>query len=311
MKNRIAILDVGTNTFHILISEQNDEGSFESIHKEKIAVKLGKGGIDKNIITDQALKRAHKALNYFNELLKKFQVTQLKAIATSAVRNAKNKSVFLKMAKNDFNIDIEVIDGNREAELIYKGVKEAVKLDHNKYLIMDIGGGSVEFIICDVSAVYWKKSFEIGGQRLISKFHTIDPITSSNVIDLTDFLESSLKELMEVCNIYKPLQLIGASGAFDTLSEIYHKQHQIIGELLNENFHILPISAFKKIHKDIIQRDRNNRLKIPGMIEMRVDMIVVSSYLINFIIKNSTVSNIITSNFALKEGVISEMRTTI
>lgn len=305
-KKRIAVLDIGTNTFHILIAELEANGTFKSIHKEKIPVKLGEGGINKNIITQEAIERGKKAFSYFNDLLVAFEVKKLKTIATSAVRNASNGSDFVKMAAQEYNIIIEVIDGNREAELIYKGVKNAVPLDNDKYLIIDIGGGSVEFIICNQEQVYWKQSFEIGGQRLVEQFHQHNPIDTQEVIALEKHIKEKLLDLFTACSNYEPNCLIGASGAFETLSDIYYKEHQITGSIVDENYHILPKQAYLQMHNEIVRKTREERLAIPGMIEMRVDMIVVSSYLISLVLDHANINRITTSSFALKEGVISE-----
>jgi len=303
---RIAILDIGTNTFHILIAELDKNGQFESLHREKVPVKLGQGGINQNLITDAAIERAKDAFKYFKELLSSFQVTHLKTIATSAVRNATNTSSFVEMAYNSFDIEIEVIDGNREAELIYKGVKKAIPLDSQRSLIIDIGGGSVEFIICNNATIFWKKSFEIGGQRLVEKFHQNDPINKKETESLLSYIDIQLKELVIACNKYQPINLIGASGAFETLSDIYYEEHHITGSILNRSFHILPKQAFKNIHQELIRKTTRERMAIPGMIEMRVDMIVVSSFLIDYVLEKNNLNQIFTSSYALKEGVLSE-----
>ena len=203
-------------------------------------------------------------LNTSNELLELFQVESLKTIATSAVRSAKNGQEFTKMAKEDYNVDVEVIDGNREAELIYKGIKEAITLDTEKYIIMDIGGGSVEFIICNEHKIFWKQSFEIGGQRLVELFHKTDPISNSEAGELVEYLEDKLSPLFEAAEKYHPSILVGASGTFDTLCEIYYKEHQISGDIVSRNYHVLPIQSYKSIHQELVSKNRVERLEIPG-----------------------------------------------
>ena len=101
-KKRIAILDIATNTFHILIADLDQSNNFESLHREKVPVKLGEGGINQNIITKAAITRAKDAFIYFNQLISSFEVTELKTIATSAVRSAKNGTDFVKMAQKEF-----------------------------------------------------------------------------------------------------------------------------------------------------------------------------------------------------------------
>lgn len=309
-KNTVAVLDIGTNTFHILIAQLKKSGHSKVIHREKIPVKLGQGGINQGIITPAAIDRAKVAFAYFNELMVLHEVNELKTIATSAVRCAKNGLEFIAMAKDLYNIDIEVIDGNREAELIYKGIKRAVPMDDSPHLIMDIGGGSVEFILCNENDIIWKQSFEIGGQRLVEFFHKTDPILDSELFELHQYLEEKLTPLFNLKASHASFQLVGASGTFDTLCDIYYKEHQIEIEE-KRNYHILPKQAYYAIHKELLAKNRAERMAIPGMIEMRVDLIVVSSYLIHFVIEKLQIDKILASRFALKEGVISEMETPI
>jgi exopolyphosphatase/guanosine-5'-triphosphate,3'-diphosphate pyrophosphatase len=171
---------------------------------------------------------------------------------------------------------------------------------------MDIGGGSVEFIIGNEEEAVWKKSFEIGGQRMLDLFHYHDPILPGEVDRLTRFLEEKLTVLLEAIQTYKPIGLVGASGTFDTLSDIYYADLLHRKKSIQKSFQ-LPREEFKRISNKLLSLNREERLKIPGMIPMRVDMIVVASCLIEFILKHVPVSILICSNYALKEGVISQL----
>lgn len=302
---KAAVIDMGTNTFHLLLVKISNQ-SFETIYKEKIPVKLGQGGINQDILAPDALKRAFHTLKHFKNLIDGENIDQVFAFATSAVRNASNGIDFVREVKETLAIDIHVISGAQEAQLIYEGVKLAGALGESTQLMMDIGGGSVEFIIGTAETVFWKQSFEIGGQRLLELFHHHDPILPIEISKLNSYLEEKLKPLFDAIQKHQPTGLIGASGTFDTLTDIYYES-MLQCKLTGQHIFELPTSEFEKIHHSLLTQTREERLAIPGMIPMRVDMIVVASSLINFILDHLKVATICCSHYALKEGAISQL----
>lgn len=306
MAQRLGIIDMGTNTFHLLITEIVD-GKAHTLVNEKSAVGLGKGGINQGIITDEAIARALTTLKDFRIMLDAHHVSQVIATGTSAVRTAKNKHVLIDRIKTEVNIQVEVIDGPREAELIFRAVQEAISMEDSLYLAMDIGGGSVEFIIGDSKKIVWKQSFEIGGQRLIERFHVHDPIRESDRLEMHNYLDSILKPLDEAIKKYKPIQLIGCSGTFDTLAEmnIQHHREKIILE--KQTSYLMSIADFKRIRNQMIHSTRAERLTFGGMIELRVDMVVVAMCLIEHVLVFLKANSIMVSTYSLKEGVLYTM----
>lgn len=302
---RAAVIDMGTNTFHLLLVELTEEG-FRTIYKEKVPVKIGQGGINLNYILDEAKGRALSTLAHFQSKIQEEKVTEVFAFATSAVRNAENGADFVKEVKNTIGIQIQVISGDQEAELIYEGIKFSGSLNGQTELMMDIGGGSVEFIIGDSHEIFWKRSFEIGGQRLLDLFHHHDPILPEEVIKMEAYLSEKLAPLTKAIEKFKPTGLVGASGTFDTLTDIYFES-MLQCKLTGQHVFELPIANFKEIHQELLTKNREERLEIPGMILMRVDMIVVASHLIDFILNFIPVRSITCSHYALKEGAISRV----
>jgi exopolyphosphatase/guanosine-5'-triphosphate,3'-diphosphate pyrophosphatase len=303
MENRVAILDLGTNTFHLLIAELTED-SFRIIHKKKFPVRLGEGGINEGIITKSAEKRALSAIKEISGMLRDYNIFDVKAIATSAIRNASNGQKFLRKIKSRSGIDINVIDGSTEAEYIYYGVCQAIDIGDNPVLIMDIGGGSVEFIIANQHNIFWKKSFEIGAQRLFEEYHRHDPVTKNDLISLYQYLEIKLISLFDALHHYHPKTLIGCSGTFDTISDIYCLKNNIIKNP-EDTEQPIEIRSFHHIHEDLIRKNIQERLAIPGMSPMRADMINMSSSLIHFIISQYNFERLRASNYSLKEGIIS------
>jgi exopolyphosphatase/guanosine-5'-triphosphate,3'-diphosphate pyrophosphatase len=302
---KAAVIDMGTNTFHLLLVEL-DGKEFKTIYKEKIAVKLGQGGITQNQITPEAEKRAVHTLGHFKNMIDGETISQVFAFATSAVRNATNGPDFVKKVKEELGIQIHVISGEEEAQLIYEGIHFSGALDERTSLMMDIGGGSVEFIIGNSQEVFWKRSFEIGGQRLLDAFHYHDPILPEEVEKLEQYCGEKLQPLLEAIATYQPSGFVGASGTFDTLIDMYYAT-MLQSKLTGEHVFELPVNHFHQIFQLLVTKNRAERLLIPGMIAMRVDMIVVASCLIDFILQHVQVESIRCSHYSLKEGAVSRM----
>lgn len=302
MSERVAIIDLGTNTFHLFIVEI-DGDTINTLYKEKIAVKIGKNGISKGKIASDARKRAIHTLKIFRTVIDLFEVHHIKGVATSAIRSARNGKELIAEIKEKTEIEIDIIPGEREAELIYRGVQAAMKVPDSPQLVMDIGGGSVEFIIGTSHEILWRHSFEIGAQRLLDKFHQEDPVPPESLAAMDKFLKKNLKELTGAILEHQPTGLIGCSGTFDTLTEIYLKK---TGQERNMELKVnsLPLDYYREIHNELVSKNREERLNIPGMVTMRVDMIVVASYLIQFVLGHIETESITACSYALKEGLL-------
>jgi len=302
MHGRHAIIDLGTNTFHLLVIEKS-ESSYQILRTEKKVVRIGENGITNGVINASALARAIDAAKSFKSISEEYNVSSFHVTATSAVRDANNGNLFTKEIQSATGFDIKVITGDKEAELIYYGVRSALKLGDSSSLIMDIGGGSVEFIIGNSSKILWKESIPIGAQRLIEKFHHNDPINTEEIAEIENYLKSNLKSLIAKLEEIGPKTLIGASGSFDTLSDIYKLKFKIEDKVTNGEIPF-DLDCFYGLYNEILSKDREQRLNMPGMIEMRVDMIVVACILINYVLKNHKFKDIRVSSYALKEGIL-------
>lgn len=308
MENKIAVIDMGTNTFQFCIASIH-ERKFEIIFEKSFAPKIGKGGISEGFISEEAIERAIKVLNEIAEICNEngIEAKNILAFGTSVIRNAKNGKHFSQTILEKLGININIISGEKEAELILEGVKYAIEFEEKPFLVMDIGGGSVEFIIANKKNLYWKQSFEIGGQRLMDLYFETDPIRPANVKKLRNYLEEKLIPLWNAVHQYSPKTLVGSAGSFETLVDIYHANLKTLLPVNQAITSPLPIDSFYDSYYKFLEMDRKCRLAIPGMIELRVDMIVVASVLIDYIIKSYEIKEIIVSNFALKEGVLSKM----
>ena len=303
-----AIIDLGTNTFHLLIVEKSDS-SQTILFRESRPAKIGQAGINQGIITEEGIERAFDVLIYFRQVLDQHGILpeQVMAFGTSAIRVARNQQAFINHVRQATGIQIQVISGAQEAEYIYQGVRSAGALDEATALVIDIGGGSVEFILGNQSRIFWKQSFEIGGQRLRERFMSTDPISAPSIRRLHDYFQEQLLPLANAIHQYQPEVLAGSSGSFDTLVDMWFMhEHGYLPDQDQATF-TLPVAEFYRAYELLISRNHAERMQIPGMIELRVDMIVVAVCLIDYVLKTYAISHIRTSTYSLKEGVLASI----
>lgn len=302
MNARFAIIDLGTNTFHLLVAEK--QGTKASVlHREKVGVKLGKAGINQDVIQPDAIERAIAALQAFKNKMDLFEVSAVHAFGTSAFRNAENSSEVTERIKNQTGITVRILSGAEEAQMIYRGVASAINTTNDTGLIMDIGAGSVEFILADQHQPLWSKSLELGAQRIIEMFSISDPITPEEIRNINALLDQSLREVDDSVIRWNPKTLIGSSGSFDTLSDMYCREYGI--PVTDRDAETpLTIDFVRRAHEEIIRSTRAERLRLPGMIELRVDLIVVGSCMVKYILDKYQISQIRVSRYSLKEGAL-------
>ena len=299
-------MDLGTNTFHLLIAE-GDPNIPNILFQTTNPVKLGEGGINKGLITPAAYDRGVKAMQEFSEEIAKHKVDQVKAIATSALRSASNGQAFIDEVKDKSGISIETINGDAEAGYIYYGVKAGGCLAKQNSLIMDIGGGSVEFILGNEDNILWKQSFEIGAARLMDKFHQIDPITPEAITKLNDYLETRLADMFTAVNGYQINDLIGSSGAFETFTEVIEAEHGNSFDIRKIKRYTFNIKDLIRVTDQLIGSSREERANNKSIIPVRVNMIVVASLVTRFIMNKLSINNVVMSTNSLKEGIVADL----
>jgi exopolyphosphatase/guanosine-5'-triphosphate,3'-diphosphate pyrophosphatase len=306
---RVAVLDLGTNTFNLVVAENTGGHAFRILHSSKIPVKLGEGGINRGVIVQDAFDRGVNAVITHYKHIQTYKVEKVFAFGTSALRTAKNGSLFLSSIKAVTGIDIEIITGDREAELIYYGVRQTHPMNPGIYLILDIGGGSNEFIIADRHEIYWKKSYDLGIARLLERFNPSNPIHPEEINRINKFLDREIPVLKEKVTEYRVQTLLGASGSFETFVAMIHASEEMTETQVALSPKAIPVSnaEFDSLYQTLIHSTRAERLKMKGLEPMRVEMIVLACLFTKFIIEKLGIKTIIQSNFALKEGAIYQL----
>lgn len=298
-----AVIDLGTNTFNLLIAQTGLNKEVKILFRTKKAVKLLQQSKNEYLISTDAISRAADTLIGYKKLLHKFNVEKTILIGTSAIRNAKNQSKFISEIKNKTGFVIEVISGEKEAEYIYYGVKSTVQLNSETVLILDIGGGSNEFIIANANELLWKKSYEMGIARLIKQFKLSDPITKTEIEQLENYFTEKLPDLKKACEEFNVKKMLGSSGSFDTLTELIESGRNP-AILKNNSYYEYNMDEYIHVHDALLNSTLQERLNMPGMIQLRADMIVVASVLIHYVIKYLSLEKLSMSTASLKEGVL-------
>jgi exopolyphosphatase/guanosine-5'-triphosphate,3'-diphosphate pyrophosphatase len=301
----VAVMDLGTNTFHLLIASGSASQPGQLYHTT-VPVRLGEGGINNGIIQPAAYKRGIDTMQEFSKRIKEYNAINIKAIATSALRSASNGQAFIDEVKAKTCIQIETINGDREAEYIYQGVKAGNCLSEQNSLILDIGGGSVEFIIGNENGITWKQSFEIGAARMLDNFHRVDPIPPLSIDKMNAYLEQTLHSFFEAAKNTKIDNIIGSSGAFETFAALIELQKGNSFELKNNPLYKFNANEFIQITNWLIQSSHLERENTKCIIPVRIDMIVSASLITRFVMKKLGIENVIMTVNSLKEGVLTE-----
>lgn len=294
----LAVIDLGTNTFHLLIVDVNADGSFKERYRERKFIQLAENGIEK--IGEAPFERGLQAMKAFSEVIKKYPVEKLIASGTAALRRASNGQAFVNQVKADCDISIQIISGDREAELITKGIRKAVPPQETPILIMDIGGGSVEFIIATKKKILWAQSFQIGVAILYNQFHKSEPISKTEAGELKQHINKTLYPLWEALADNPASRLIGASGTFDVLELMLEKSgNHLYSDLKSKD--VLPICRY------VSTLNLDERYLAQNIPDQRAKLMVVALLLIQVILKKTGIREITVSAYAMKEGILSEL----
>ncbi|MDP3643905.1 MAG: phosphatase [Bacteroidota bacterium] len=303
MYNRISIIDLGTNTCNLLIAAYQDK-TYQILYQGKEVVKLGKNGVDKNKLTDDGLERAILAIRKHQKRISRFEVSEIVIIATSAIREAINQDWFRQQIKANTGLDLQIISGEKEADLIFNGVRLAFNEIDDHSLILDIGGGSNEFILTKGNKPIWKQSFPLGMARVIEQLPPSDPITTQEIQQINYYFESQLDLLWNRTKNIGITSLIGCSGAFDTLVDLIDQTEP--GTKIRTKQEI-SIRDFIRIYELLISSTTSERSEMKGLEPIRIEMIVPSVIFIKLVIERLKIQKIYQTDYALREGVLYEL----
>lgn len=298
-----AAIDIGTNSFHLIIAEVGEQGEFSIITSEKELVRLGESKGDIRHLSDAAMDRGIVALKRFRMLADSFGA-EVHAVATSAVREAENGQKFVKRARKEAGVVVETIAGTEEARLIHLGVLQALPVFDKQVLVVDIGGGSTEVLIGKAGKTLGVRSMKIGHLRLTNRFFPEGKIEGNAVKRCRQHVRSFIAPSV---NRLKPLGFdvaIGSSGTIGSLGDILRLEDQArSGSATLDNL-IKAKQLRKAIDELASYKTASKRASIEGLTERRADVIIGGAILLDEIFRAFEIKDMRVSPFALREGVL-------
>ena len=299
---RLAAIDIGTNSVHMIVVRVRPDFSFEIIDREKEMVRLGAGGLDGKQLTPESMNAALQALSKFARLAQSHQVDEVLAVATSATREAENGGAFLKAIERKTGIRARLITGTEEARLIHLAAVYGVDTP-KPAVVIDIGGGSVEITLGSGSEVEFARSFKIGVIRLTERFVDSDPISSRDERKMTEFIGEQVDRYIDhiVENGFD--RVIGTSGTILSLGAVATAidRGAVPQELRNLR---VPAKSLRRLRKTAVEMDLEERMHLPGLDPRRADLMVAGAVLLDALLKKLKAEEITLCDLALREGVL-------
>jgi len=299
---RLAAIDIGTNSVHMIVVRVRPDFSFEVIDREKEMVRLGAGGLDGKKLTPEAMTAALQALSKFARLARSHQVDEILAVATSATREAENGGAFLRAIERRTGIRARIISGIEEARLIHLAAVYGVDTP-KPAVVIDIGGGSVEITRGSGSKIALARSFKIGVIRLTERFVDSDPISSRDERKMTEFIREEVDRYLEHIVEQGFDRVIGTSGTILSLGTVASAMER---DSVPQGVRNLRVSAkaLRRLRKTAVEMDLEERMRLPGLDPRRADLMVAGAILLDTLLKKLGAEEITLCDLALREGVL-------
>jgi exopolyphosphatase/guanosine-5'-triphosphate,3'-diphosphate pyrophosphatase len=300
---RIAAIDIGTNSIHMIVVKVRPDLSFEVIDREKDMVRLGAGGLDGRNLTPSAMSAALQTLNKFRRLAESNKVDEIVASATSATREAENGGDFIAEVARQTGIRIRVISGTEEARLIHLAAGYGVDIGGSTAVVVDIGGGSVEITLGTSTHMALGKSFKTGVIRLTERFVKTDPLSSHDERRLVKHLNKEMGAYLEQIAEAGFDRVIGTSGTILSLGAlaIAEEKGTHSQEIRNQR---VSAKVLHRLRKRLVEADIEERLQMPGLDPRRADLSVAGSVLVDTILRGLGAEHLTLCDLALREGLV-------
>ena len=299
---RIAAIDIGTNSVHMIVVQIRPDRSFEVVDREKEMVRLGSGGLGGRALTDPSMAAALQVLSKFKRLAESHDVDEIVAAATSAVREADNGRKFLNTVRQRTGIRVRVISGTEEARLIHRAAVYGVDVADGSAVMIDIGGGSVELTRGTASQVQVARSAKIGVIRLTEQFVRSDPLSARDERRLVKYISSEIAEAVEQIAKLGFDRVIGTSGTILSLGQLAASEDRLVG---SDGLRNRRISAkqVRRLRRELSDMTLEDRLRVPGLDPRRADLAVAGSVLLDTILKRLGAKELTLCDLALREGL--------
>jgi len=297
---KIGTIDIGTNSMRLLIADYNN-GKIENRKKYVNTTRIGQGVDKEGYISEEALQRNINALEEFANICKVEECQAIYCMGTSALRDSKNGNIFVDRAKQKTNIDVEIISGNEESNLGFMGVLEGLDTDE-QILVIDIGGGSTEFILGDREGIKFAKSENVGALRMTEKFLAKDPIDTNEFSSMSKFIYGEIKDTIDYIKSKQIKKLVGIGGTITSLSAMNQELEVYSMEKIHNSE--VSIKNIKDILQNLKQMTLNDKKTLKGLQPKRADIITAGVEILNIIMENLEIEKIIVSEYDNLEGLM-------
>ena len=299
---RICVIDLGTNSFHAVIVDAHPNGSYQVVDRMKEMVRLGARGLSSGLLPEDAMDRGMKALKRIDLLARGWDTREYLAFATSAIREAENGGAFIERVRKEIGLRIRPISGEQEATLIHYGVERAVDMPESS-LIVDIGGGSVEFIVVDGGSPAYATSLKLGAARMTERFVTTDPLAGEERSALRNHYAETIDDVVAACREHGVTTLVGSSGTAKSLARVCVDR---AGDKTRSIFQQdLATSDYRDALTWVLDSAAGERTAHPAIDPKRVDQIGAGALLMDTILDRvPDIAAIKTSPNALREGMV-------
>ncbi len=306
MNNHLAAIDIGTNSIHLVVAEERPNHRFEVVEQEKETVRLGSGSRDMKNLQPSAMERAIRTLIRFRQIAE-ISGAQLRTVATSAVREALNQEVFLDRVWREAGLQVDVISGFEEARLIYLGTLQALPWYERKILLVDIGGGSTEFLIGQRGEALATNSLKLGAIRLTDHFFPEESLAPKSVSRCRQYVRAFLDPMVREFQACGFEDAAGSSGTIQSLARMIQSLRREEPATFLNNFAFGRRELDEIIHLLIKADTVKKRQKIEGLDPGRADIILGGAILLEQIFEAFQLDQLTVSGYALREGVIFDM----
>ncbi len=297
---RLAAIDVGSNSIHMIVAQIDADGGVTTLWRLKEPVGLGRMSFPSHRLNKEAMDRAIATLARFQQAAVQRQCEKIVAVATSAIREATNGGDFIERCKRELKLYIKVVSAREEARLIYLAVRHALPLTTKPGLIIDIGGGSVEFIVGDGKRAGMLESRKLGAARMTARYVKSDPISEDDQNKLTKHYRAELVPLAAQAAILKPDFAIGTSGTLENIAAMCAGGQEAEAGTPR----IIERKALEKLVKSLLPMTSAQRARLPGLDDGRKDQIVAGSLLVAKIFRQFDLKRLTICPAALREGIL-------
>lgn len=299
---KIGTIDIGTNSMRLLIADYKNN-KIENRKKYINITRIGQGVDDKGYITEEALERNLNALKEFADKCIEEKCEKVYCMGTSALRDSKNGQDFVNRAKELTNIDVKIICGEEESNLGFMGVLEGAGGDKSNYiLVLDIGGGSTEFIVGNEDGIKFCKSENVGVLRMTEKFITTDPISDEEFNKMSDFIEKTISSTLDKIKGMHVSKLVGIGGAITSLSAMNQQLEVYSMEKVHNS--VVTKKDLEKILQNLKKMTLSDKKTIKGLQPKRADIITAGVKILHIVMEKLEIEKIMISEYDNLEGLI-------